>query len=773
MSTSPQHSRMGRVEDGELLTGRGNYLADLRLSRMATACFVRSAHAHAAIRSIRVEAARAAPGVLAVLTAADMAGIGNISRTIPQKGRDGAPLTAPMRPALAGERVRHSGEAVALVVAETLVAALDAAELVEVDYEPLACVIDVREAVAASAPQLWPAAPGNVALDWVAPVGDEAALAREIEAQFAAAAKVARISVVNQRIVVASMEPRGIAAEFNAADDSMTLHVGSQGVTGLRDQMALILNLPKERLRVVTGDVGGGFGMKSGPFPEYAAVAVAARKLGRPVRWLSTRSEAFLTDNQARDTVTEMSLALDREGKFLALKVEVLANMGAYLSPQGVFISTSNFARCLPCVYHIPHIVTRIRCLYSNTAPVGPYRGAGRPEANYAMERLVDEAARVAGIDRVAIRRRNLIAPAMLPYKTPFGASIDSGDFAGIIDRALARADAAGFAARRARSEAAGKRRGLGISCFLEHAGGVPQESAAIRFPGDATIAVVLGAQSTGQGHRTVFRDLAARQFDVLADRVVVLEGDSDHGVPGGGTVASRGAMTSGIAVTDTVRAVLSKGRKLAAQFLEASEADVIYGGGNFEIAGTDRRISLLEVARKAKAAGDSLDTQLGVEVPQSFPNGCHVAEVEIDPDTGIVTLVGYTAVDDCGTVLDPTIVEGQVHGAIAQGVGQALSEDAIYDRESGQLLTGSFMDYAMPRADMFPEMISELHAVPCKTNALGVKGVGEAGTTGALAAVMNAIADAIPGEAGAKLDMPATPLKVWQACRTLKEKGT
>ena len=773
MTTSPQHARNGRVEDAELLTGRGNYLADLRLPRMATACFVRSPHAHAAIRSIRVEAARSAPGVLAVLTAADMADIGNISRPIPQKGRDGMPLVAPIRPALAGERVRHSGEAVALVVAETSAAALDAAELVAVDYDPLPPVVDVREAAAPSAPQLWPAAPGNVAFDWMAPAGDEAALAREIDAQFAAAAKVARISVVNQRIIVASMEPRGIAAELDASGESMTLHVGSQGVTGLRDQMASILNLPKERLRVITADVGGGFGMKSGPFPEYVAVAVAARKLGRPVRWLSTRSEAFLTDNQARDTVTEMSLALDRDGKFLALKVEVLANMGAYLSPQGVFISTSNFARCLPCVYHIPHIVTRIRCLYSNTAPVGPYRGAGRPEANYAMERLVDEAARVTGVDRVALRRRNLITPAMLPYKTPFGASIDSGEFSAIIDQALSRADAPGFAARRARSEAASKRRGLGISCFLEHAGGTPQESAAIRFPGDGTIAVVLGAQATGQGHRTVFRDLAARELALPAEAVVVLEGDTGYGVPGGGTVASRGAMTSGVAVADTVKAVLGKGRKLAAQLLEASEADVVYSAGNFEIAGTDRRISLLDVARKAKAAGESLDTQLGVEVAQSFPNGCHVAEVEVDPETGIVELVGYTAVDDCGNVLDHTIVEGQVHGAIAQGVGQALSEDAVYDRASGQLLTGSFMDYAMPRADMFPEMLSELHAVPCKTNALGVKGVGEAGTTAALAAVMNAIADAIPGEAGAKLDMPATPLKVWRACRTLEKKGT
>ena len=769
-AAEPASKSKGRVEDAELLSGRGNYLGDLRLPRMATACFVRSPHAHAAIRSIRVEAARAAPGVLAVLTAADMAGIGNLSRPMPLAGRGGTTLVAPMRPALAGERVRHAGEAVALVVAEDQNAALDATELVEVDYDPLPSVTDLREAAAPEAPQLWPSAPGNLALDWVAPAGDEAALAAEIRSQLAAAAYTARLSVVNQRIVAASMEPRGVAAEPGPEAGSLTLHIGSQGVTGLRDQMALVLNLPKERLRVITGDVGGGFGMKSGPYPEYAAVAVAALRLGRPVRWLSTRSEAFLMDNQARDTITTMSLALDRAGKFLALDVEVLASMGAYLTAQGAFISTSNFARCLPCVYHIPRILTRIRCIYSNTAPIGPYRGAGRPEANYAIERLIDEAAGVTGIDRVTLRRRNLIEPAMLPYRTPFGATIDSGDFAAIVDEALARADAAGFPARRAHSEAGGKRRGLGISCFLEHAGGAPQESAAIRFPGDGTIAVVLGAQSTGQGHRTVFRDLAARRLDVPAASLVVLEGDTDHGVPGSGTVASRGAMTSGVAIADAAAAVLSKGRALAAQFLEASEADLTYAGGNFEIAGTDRRISLLEVAERAKAAGNGLDSQLGVEVVHSFPNGCHVAEVEIDPETGVVTLLGYTAVDDCGTVLDQVIVEGQVQGAIAQGVGQVLSEHAVYDRASGQLLAGSFMDYAMPRADMFPELVSALHPVPCKTNALGVKGVGEAGTTGALAAVMNAIGDALPGAA---LEMPATPLKVWQACRTLARKGT
>jgi carbon-monoxide dehydrogenase large subunit len=490
------------------------------------------------------------------------------------------------------------------------------------------------------------------------------------------------------------------------------------------------------------------------------------------VRWLSTRAEAFLSDNQGRDTVMEADLALDGEGRFLALRVDGLANLGAYHGPLGAFIATSNFARCLPGVYHIPRIAVRMRCVFTNTVPVGPYRGAGRPEANYALERLVDAAARATGIDRLSLRRRNFITPAMLPYATPLGASFDSGDFASVLDKALALADSKGFAARRARSEAAGKLRGLGISCFLEHAGGQPTESAAIRFPDGGSVVVALGAQSSGQGHRTVFRRLAAERLGIPVDRVVVQQGDTRLGVPGSGTVASRGTMTSGTAIVQVAEAVLAKARALAAQLLEAAEPDLVYAAGAFEIAGTDRRLSLLDIAARAAelaragTIAESLDTQRGVELAHSFPNGCHIAEVEIDPETGMVDLARYIAVDDCGRVLDHTLVEGQIHGGVAQGVGQALIEDTVYDRASGQLLTGTFMDYAMPRADLLPGLITESAPTLCKTNPLGVKGTGEAGTTGALAAVMNAIADAIPGETGAKLDMPATPLKVWQACR-------
>ncbi|HKX10227.1 MAG TPA: xanthine dehydrogenase family protein molybdopterin-binding subunit [Stellaceae bacterium] len=758
----------GRVEDPELLTGQGRYVGDIRLPGLTVAAFVRSPHANARIRSVEVAAARRAPGVLAVLTGADMeaAGVRDISRPMPQKGRGGAPMATPPRPSLAHTHVRHVGDPVALVVAETQAQALDAAELISVEYEELPAVTDAREAVKPNAPQVWPEAPGNIALDWEAPADDRQTNAREVDAMFSGAAHVARVSLVNQRVIVASMEGRAALAEYDAAGDLLTLHVGSQGVSTLRDHTAAILGIDRERVRVITGDVGGGFGMKSPVYPEYPAILVAARQLRRPVRWLSTRAEAFLSDNQARDTFMDMELALDREGRFLALRVNAIANLGAYHSPNGVFIATSNFARCLPCVYHIPKIAVRMRCVFTHTVPVGPYRGAGRPEANYALERLVDAAARVTGIDRATLRRRNFITPAMLPYATPLGASFDSGDFAGLLDKALALADAPRFAERRARSKASGKLRGLGISCFLEHAGGQPNEAAAIRFPGDGTIAVVLGAQSSGQGHRTVFRRLAAERLGMPEGRIVVRQGDTQLGVPGSGTVASRGTMTSGTAVFRAVETVIEKARPVAAEMLEAAASDIVYANGHFEIAGTDRRVSLLDVAAKAK-----LDTQTAIEVAHSFPNGCHIAEVEIDPETGVVMLESYAAVDDCGRVLDHTLAEGQIHGGVAQGVGQALIEDTVYDA-TGQLLTGTFMDYAMPRADQFPDMLTQSAPTLCKTNPLGVKGTGEAGTTGALAAVMNAIADAIPGEAGATLDMPATPLRVWQACQQLKKTG-
>ena len=753
----------GRIEDAALLRGDGRFAADARQEGEVTAWFVRSPHAFARIRGIDAQAAQRAPGVLAVLTAADMkaAGVGSIARPVPQQARDGTPLRSPHRPALAGDRVRHVGEPVALVVAATRAAAQDAAELVEVDYEDIAPVVDLRDAVAAAAPLVHREAPGNIALAWA--LGDEPDNLREIDGAMRAAAHVARVSLVNQRIVVASLEPRGATADYDAAGDSYELRCGSQSVMTLREQLVGILGIGRDKLRVVTEDVGGGFGMKSPAYPEYAALLVAAKRLQRPVHWMSTRSEAFLSDQQARDTVTDAELALDGEGRFLALRVKALASMGAYVTSHGAFIATSNFARCLSSVYRIPRIAAEIRCVFTNTVPTGPYRGAGRPEANYALERLVDEAARVTGIDRMELRRRNLITAAEMPYKTPIGVTYDSGDFPAIFAETLRRADVAGFAARRARSQAAGKRRGLGISCFLEHAGGAPMEGAALVFPGDGTIALHLAVGPSGQGHATIFRHLAAERLGIPEAQIVMRTGDTRLGVEGSGTVASRGTMTSGAASVRTVELVIEKGRRMAARLLEAAEADIDYAGGVFRITGTDRYLSLLDVAEKSAALGEPLDSKARTEVPQSFPNGCHICEVEIDPADGTIAIPAYTAVDDCGNALDPVLVEGQIQGGVAQGIGQALCEHAVYDPASWQQLAWSFMDYAMPRAEDVPDVAGTLHPVPCRTNPLGVKGTGEAGTTAALAAVMNAISDAIPGS---MLDMPATPEKLWRACR-------
>jgi carbon-monoxide dehydrogenase large subunit len=771
MSAKAARYRIGRVEDEALLRGRGRYVDDVPEEGAAAAVFVRSPHAFAEIRRIDTGEAEAQPGVLAVLTSADMeaAGFTTLSRPIPATGRGGAKLVVPPWPALAAGRAVHVGQPVAMVVAETLAQAQDAAELVVVDYEELRPVVDVRDAVKPGAPQVFPEAPGNLAVDWPGVVVDEAN-ERAVAEIIASAPRVARVSLVNQRLVVASMEPRAAMARYDAAADEYVLRCGSQGVWALREGLAPAMGLKREQLRVLSDDVGGGFGMKSGPFPEYPPLLIAARRLGRPVHWTSTRSEAFLSDNHARDMILEAALALDEEGRFLALRVDVLANMGAFLTSAGVLTATGNLGRCLSSVYRIPKIACATRCVFTNTTQTGPYRGAGRPEANYLLERLVDQAARVTGIDRVELRRRNLIPPSAMPYRTALGLAYDSGDFPAVLEKALELADYGGFAQRRKESEARGKRRGIGVSCFLEHAGGVPSEGAALLFPGGGKAVVALGGGASGQGHATVFGKLVADRLGLSPDEVELRQGDTRLNVLGSGTVASRTTMTAGSAVLRAVETVLEKGRKVAAHALEAAEADIGYRDGFFEVTGTDRRLSLFEVAERAAdakrrgEAPDDLDTNLVAETPPSYPNGCHVAEVEVDPETGVVTVVAYAAVDDAGRVLDHLLVEGQVHGALAQGLGQALMEHAVLDRGSGQLLAGSFMDYAMPRADDMPPFAQAMVEVPCTTNPLGVKGVGEAGTTAALAAVMNAVADALPGDAGATLDMPATPHRVWRA---------
>jgi len=756
-----------RDEDQKLLTGAGRFTDDERAAGAAHAVFVRSPHAFATVRGIDAEPARRARGVLAVLTAADMreAGAGNVAVVAPVP--NGAGLVVPFRPALAGEVARHVGDAVALVVAETEAQARDAAELVAVDYDPHQSVTETAAAIAADAPQLWPDAPGNIALDWhgFAPDPEQR---RELDGIFAGAAHVGRVSLVNQRIVMAPMEPRAALAEYDRAADRYILHCASQSAIVLRDHLARCLGVAPERVRVLSGDVGGAFGMRTSGYPEYPALLVAAKRLGRPVRWLSTRSEGFLTDNQARDTVIEARLALDESGRFLALDIDVLAAMGAYLTSHGPFIAIANFVRCLPCMYDIPRIGLRFRLVFTNTVPTGPYRGAGRPEANYCLERLVDAAARASGIDRLVLRRRNLIPPDSMPYKTPVGTSYDSGDFPGLFEAALEEADVAHFKARAEQSEKRGKRRGLGVSSFLEIAGGQPGEGAALEFPGQSKLLLAIGVQASGQGHRTLYRRLAAERLGIPVEAVELEHGDSDDAVPSYGAVASRSTMSVGGAVVAAIDAVIEKGRRVAAHVLEAAEADIAYRNGVFEIAGTDRSVPLFELAERAralKAEGaipEDLDTRRTADVPPTFPNGVHVAEVEIDPDTGHVELAAYTAVDDCGRVLQPVLIEGQVQGGVAQGVGQALLEAGVYDPASGQLLAGSFSDYALPRADDLPEIASALRPAPATTNPLGVKGVGEAGTTASLAAVMNAVADALPE--CPEIDMPATPARVWRA---------
>jgi carbon-monoxide dehydrogenase large subunit len=773
-ATNPARSkRAPRVEDDALVRGQGRFMDDPRLPNQAYAAFVRSPHAHARIVAVNAEEARKAKGVLALLTAADMkaAGVGSVSRHPPVPGRGGAKMVMPFRPALAGDKVMHVGEPVAMVVAETAAAAQDAAELVQVDYKELPAVVDLETATKGNT-QLYPAAPGNLCVDWPGPVPEEQN-EREVAAIIAKAPHVARVSVSNQRMVVASLETRGATGAYDKQTDRYTLHACSQGADSLRAQGAAIMGVPNDKLRVRTDDVGGAFGMKTPVYPEYPALLIAARKLGRPVHWQSTRSEAFVTDTQARDTLTHVELAVDEKGKFLALRMRHLCNQGAYVSTAGVGINTNNFARCLPGMYRIPKVDVGVACYFTNTVPIGPYRGAGRPEANYALERAVEEAARVAGIDPVRLRKKNLIPPSSIPYKSAVGNVYDSGDFPALMEQALTLSDYDNFNKRKREAAKRKKFRGIGVSCMLEHSGALPMEMASVAFPADDRLILGCNVQSTGQSHATVFARLLGHKLGIDPHKIEHQHGDTDMGLTGFASVGSRSAMCAGNAIVHTADVMLAKGKKVASAALEASESDIQYRNGSFEVVGTDRRISLFETAKRAKemaARGEipeSLDTKGKLDTPLTFPNGCHIAEVEIDPDTGAVELVTYTAVDDCGNPLDRMIVEGQVQGSIANGLGQALTENAVYDSTSGQLVSGSFMDYGMPRAHHMPvELREALHPVPATSNPLGVKGTGEAGTTAAIAAVMNAISHAIPNGAANHMDMPATPAKVWAACQ-------
>ena len=757
-----------RLEDDALVRGAGKYSDDRRLPNQAAAVFVRSPHASARIVSIDTAKAASAKGVVAVLTAEDIkaAGLKSAGRHPPLPGRGGKELIQPFRPTLAGERVLYVGEAVAMVVAETVAQALDAAELVTVEYAETLAVIDVREALKSGAPQLHPEAPNNIAIDWPGMV-DSPENEREVDRIIKSAPHVARVTVRNQRMAVASMETRGATGVYDAKAEAYTLYACSQSAGTVRNQAAPILGVEPSKLRVITEDVGGAFGMKTPVYPEYLAVLVAAKKTGRPVHWMSTRSEAFMTDTQARDTYTETELALDDKGKFLALRMKHLCGQGAYVTPAGIGINTNNVARCLPGMYRIPKIDFSSRCVFTNAAPIGPYRGAGRPEANYALDRVVEEAARVTGIDTVQLRRKNLIPPSSMPYKTAVATTYDSGDFPAMFAKALEMSDYKNFNKRKREAARRKKLRGIGISCMLEHAGALPTESASLSFPGGDKLVMALNVQSTGQSHATVFGRLLADHLGIDRKTIEHQHGDSSREIVGFASVGSRSAMAAGNAIVKTADIMLAKGKKIASGLLEASESDIQYRRGNFEVVGTDRRVTLFETARRAREINESLDTKEKAETPLTFPNGVHIAEVEIDPDSGKIDVVTYTAIDDCGNMLNPMIVEGQVHGSLANGFGQALLEDMVYDTQGGQLVSGSFMDYAMPRAhDMPAELREAVMSTPATSNPLGVKGTGEAGTTAAIAALMNAIGNAVPNGAADHMDMPATPAKVWEACR-------
>ncbi|HEY3917576.1 MAG TPA: xanthine dehydrogenase family protein molybdopterin-binding subunit [Stellaceae bacterium] len=761
-----------RKEDVRFITGAGRYVDDERASLQAHAAFLRSPHAHARIKAIDTAAAKRAPGVLAVYTGAEVqaAGLGTIKCVAPLKNRDGTNFFNPGRPLLALGKVRHVGDPVALVVAESLAAAKDAVELIDVDYEPLPAVVDPIEAVKPGAPVLWDEAPGNVALDWA--LGDR----NKADEAFAKATRIVKLDLAINRVMVAPIEPRGILAEYDPGSERYTLHIGTQGAFGMRSTVAAHLGVKDDKLRVVTGDVGGSFGMKTFDYPENTLLPWVAKLLGRPVKWLSDRQEAFVTDTQGREQKVRAELALDDQGRFLAVRAETLANVGAYLSHFSVFVATMAGFRLLTGAYRIPAAHVHVRTVFTNTVWVDAYRGAGRPECSYIIERLVDAAARETGLGRDEIRRRNLVPPSAMPWATPLLATYDSGDFPANLELALKAADFAGFERRRREARSRGKLLGLGISYYMEVTAAMPQEKADIRFLPTGRVRMGIGTGPSGQGHATAFAQILADRLGIDLDAIDFVTGDTDALSQGGGTGGAKSLLLAGTAVVDAAEKIIAKGKTLAGHFLEASESDIEFRDGRFAIAGTDRGIDIWELAAKLRMA-KSLpagmptaldDAGLSTGNKNTFPNGAHLCELAIDEETGVAEIQRYTVVDDFGVLVNPLIVEGQIHGGIVQGAGQILIEDARYD-ESGQLLSGSFMDYAMPRADDFPSFGVAFHNVPCATNVLGIKGAGEAGTVGALGATMNAVLDALGPLGIAQLDMPASPQRLWAAIRRAK----
>jgi len=780
-----------RKEDHRFITGSGQYVDDINRPNQLYAAIVRSPLAHARIRGIDVSEALAVDGVVAVLTGADMAadGIGSLPCGWGINNKDGSPMVEPGHPPLADEIVHYVGDQVAVVLAESRAMAKDAAELVAVDYEELPAVANLEQASADGAPLVWDDAAGNICFDWE--IGDAAAT----DAAFEQATRVASIDVVNNRLIANAMEPRSAIGEYDAGKDEHTLYTTSQNPHVIRLLMgAFVMGIPEHKLRVIAPDVGGGFGSKIFHYAEEAIMTWAAKKVNRPVKWTADRSESFISDAHGRDHITHAEMAMDDDGIFLGLRVSTRANLGAYLSTFGPAVPTYLYATLLAGTYKTPAIYAEVKGMFTNTVPVDAYRGAGRPEASYLLERLVDRAAKVAGLDPIEIRRRNFIRPEDFPYATPVALEYDTGDYDTSVDQAIELADYEGFESRRAESAARGKRRGIGVATYIEACGIAPSnvagalgaraglyEAGTVRVNPTGSVTVLTGSHSHGQGHETTFAQLVTEALGVDYDAVEIVHGDTGKVPFGMGTYGSRSAAVGGVALVNALEKIRTKAKKIAAHLLEASDEDIEFRDGQLTVAGTDRSVAFGDVAMAAYVPHnyplESLEPGLEETAfydPKNFtfPSGCHICEVEIDPETGVVDIVRFTAADDFGRVINPMIVEGQVHGGVIQGIGQALYEECIYD-ESGQLSSGTMMDYCMPKADAVPNVDVTTNVTPCTHNVLGVKGCGEAGAIGAPPAVINAVVNALAEDGVEDIVMPATPERVWQTIQAAKQGGS
>ncbi|MGM4928308.1 xanthine dehydrogenase family protein molybdopterin-binding subunit [Tardiphaga sp. 619_E2_N8_5] len=761
-----------RKEDDTLVRGKGKYTDDINLPGQLYAWIVRSPHAHGVIRGIDTEAAKAMPGVRGVWTGRDLeaANYGPFTCGLPLKSQDGTPLFQTNRHALMTDKVRYVGDPVAFVVAETVAQARDAAEAVVLDIDALPAVTDCEAATKPGAPVLYDHIPNNVALDYH--YGDTAA----VEAAFASAAHVTKLDIENTRVAVVSMEPRCALAAYEKSGGRYVIQVPTQGVAGNRNTLAKQLNVAPDKVRILTGNVGGSFGMKNISYPEYICLLHAAKELGKPVKWLDERSSSFLSDSQGRAQDIHAELALDKDGKFLAVRLKGYGNLGAYITGVSPSPLSLNTGKNLASVYKTPLLSVDIKCVLTNTTLMGAYRGAGRPEANYFMERLIDRAADEMGIDRFTLRKGNFIKPSQLPFAAASGVTYDSGDFQGVFEKALAISDHAGFAKRKKDSRKNGKLRGIAVGSYLEVTAPPSGELGKLTFGDDGTVTLTTGTLDYGQGHATPFAQVLSAQLGVPFEAIRLEQNDSDLVRMGNGTGGSRSITASGQAIVEASDLVIAKGKAAAAHLMEASEADIEFKAGRFTIAGTDRSIDIMELSQRVREGKmpDGVPSSLDVDhtssdVPSTFPNGCHVAEVEIDPDTGVLTIVNYAAVNDFGSIVNPMIVAGQLHGGVAQGIGQALMEKVSYDA-SGQPITGSFMDYAMPRAGDIPLMLVGDHPSPATTNPLGTKGCGEAGCAGSLCTIVNAVIDALSDYGVTHIDMPLTSERIWRAIQDGKQ---